>query len=612
MRKDVFSRNNSGRTVSDRSQRIAFWVCVAGAGVNALLFGLYVYNDELSAQLIANFLIYSAVIGLIAWASYYNRYFRLLLCIGVGFIYAHMWSSAFYEAWIDQASNLTFPTLLFAPLFLVLVMGHRLLIGVSLVQGLAVFGYVKNFLASVYGFEQSAGDALTMAIQLGALSSVSLLVLAAVAYSRDRTDARLLSLLKNTERLAAEDPLTGLKNRRSFLEVVERRWDDEAPFLIAFIDLDRFKPLNDEFGHAVGDLVLQKVGDQLNTGEFVRAAARFGGDEFAVLIDAPDCNSAELEIKKIYDRITSKMDIGTDHVNVGASLGYAYAFEDANELSQLLHAADTAMRRSKATGLGLSRFDAERDDTSISLPALQELFRRALKLGQIKPALQPIVSRSGTVTVGHELLARWVDSGLKRDPTPAEFIPVAERLGLLNDVLWSILDQAIPAIKDLPGFLAINVSPSQLSSTRFIEDLTLTLRRHGFPMSRLELEITEQIAFRNLEENTEVLKQARALGCKIVLDDFGAGYSSLSLLDQFPIDKVKLDKSLQQSNNTRGVLQATMRLVTDLGFECCVEGIESKDVVEELSQRDGLQLQGFLFGRPELVQCETTLLRLVS
>ena len=609
---DVFAKNNSLKSVDDRAQRIAFWMSLIGLIVNTVLFFLYIWYDDLSSLLIANYLYYTAVIVAIALSSYHNVHFKRTVSFGITAIYLHMWGTAFYDAVIGNGSVLSFPTLLFIPICLVLVSGHRFLLGNSILQGVAVYIYAKYFLAGVYNLDVTSADTTSIAILLALLSSLSLGVLAIVSYARAKTDNRLLRLVRETERLAAEDPLTGLKNRRAFMSYLETCWEKQTCFAVVFIDLDRFKPLNDVYGHAIGDTVLRVIGDRLKDVASAQRAARFGGDEFAVVIDDP----AQLDqlgdvIAGLHDAITAEIDVEVARVSVGASFGYALAYEDASSLSELLHAADTAMMRCKGATLNIAKFDRALDDTTLGSDAMEELFRQALKQGDIKAALQPIMSGSNGEVAGYELLARWENSGLPRAPSPAEFIILAEKLGLLNELLWKTLEQALPYCRATSGFLAINVSPSQLSSDRFVDDLSEVLHRFGFPGSRLDIEVTEHVAFRNLEDNVRTLCDLQALGCRIVLDDFGAGYSSLSLLDKLPLNKVKLDKSLQDETGGHEVLNATIRLVQDLGLGCCVEGIETQEAADYVMQRGCDFLQGYHFGRPEIIQSGETI-RLAS
>ncbi|MEM1036407.1 MAG: EAL domain-containing protein [Pseudomonadota bacterium] len=601
--RDVFAQNNALKSVDDRAQRIAFWVSLIGLVVNTILFFLYIWNDDLSILLIANYAYYSIVIVGIALSSYFNIRFKRTVALGISAIYLHMWGTAFYDAMSGNGSALSFPTLLFVPLCLVLVSGYRFLIGNAVLQGLAVFLYAKFFLASVYNLDSATVDATNIAVLLAILSSLSLGVLAVVSYARQKTDNRLLRLMRETERLAAEDPLTGLMNRRAFMNQLEDHWQKQTGFAVVFIDLDRFKPLNDEYGHAIGDTVLQVIGERLKALENVRVAARFGGDEFAILIEEQiELQMLETILAEVHRTIVSEIDIDIARVSVGASLGYALAFEDAASLSELLHAADTAMMRCKGSDLKIAKFDRAIDCATLGSEAMEELFRTALLAGNIKGALQPIVSGQTREIVGYELLARWENSGLPRDPSPMEFIVLAEKLGLLNDLLIRTLEQTLPVCQRGPEFLAINVSPSQLSSAHFVTDLMDCLTRFDFPYERLEIEVTEHVAFRNLEDNVRTLSELQALGCAIVLDDFGAGYSSLSLLDKLPLDKVKLDKSLQQGTNGNDVLNATIRLIRDLGLKCCVEGIETEIAADYVGEKGCDYMQGYYFGRPEIIQ----------
>ena len=609
---DVFSENNAVRGVRDRVQRIAFWVALIGFTANVIVFGLYATNDDVTILLFANFMFYNFVISAIAWSSYRDHHFNTVLLAGIVGIYTHMWGTTFYDASVGNGSILSFPTLLFAPLCLVLVSGPRVLLGVAAIQGIAVFCYAEFFLASVYNLNTPAVESTNLAVLLGVMSALSLFVLAIVSFAQSRTDRRLLGLIRETERLAAEDPLTGLKNRRAFMDGIERQWSEQAPFVIAFIDLDRFKPLNDEYGHAVGDRVLKVIGQRLLACDQLSIAARFGGDEFAIMV-APgsDACAAEDIIRQVHKLITAEIDVEIGKVTVGASIGFAIAYKDAASISELLHSADTAMMRCKANGLQVTRFDPGLDTASLTSTALEGLFRKALSNGQIKAALQPIVRQGDARVVGHELLTRWQGSGLARDPQPGEFIAIAEKLGLLDELLRVTLDQAIPAVIERSGFLAINVSPSQLSSSTFTDIVTESLDRFGFAANRLEIEVTENVAFRNIEDNIRVLNTLRNLGCRIVLDDFGAGYSSLSLLDKLPLDKIKLDKSLQSTAVENGVLGATIRLVRDLGFQCCVEGIETEEAAAFASAQNCDQMQGYWFGHPKLVKVQPPL-RLVA
>jgi diguanylate cyclase (GGDEF)-like protein len=418
-------------------------------------------------------------------------------------------------------------------------------------------------------------------------------------------------------RLAAEDPLTGLQNRRSFVELVAAEKSTGRPLTLVFIDLDRFKPLNDQYGHAVGDKVLTEIGRRLNEQPDILGAARLGGDEFAALFSAPaEADAADLQMLALHNSLTAPIQSVSGDVSVGASIGWVRAEGENTSVSDVLHSADVAMRRAKVEHLGVVEFDPVTDQAALASSAIEIALRHALAKGKIRPALQPIVSASNGDIVTMELLARWPGSGFLRDPAPQDFIPIAERLGLLNDMLWSTLHQALPALAGTSWSLAINVSPSQLTSRNFLRKLSGIIALHGSPPERIELEITEEVAFRNMMENCAVLEQARLQGFIVVLDDFGAGYSSLAMLDKLPLDKIKLDRAfvgeLRDRAITQKILKATISLSRDLGISCTVEGIECAETASLVASFGCDQMQGYWIGMPELVEPHPQRLDLAS
>ena len=428
---------------------------------------------------------------------------------------------------------------------------------------------------------------------------------------------RLKNLVSEKTRLAAEDPLTGLQNRRSFVELVETQKGTGRPLTLVFIDLDRFKPLNDQFGHAVGDQVLMEIGRRLNEQPDILGAARLGGDEFAALFAAPaETHAPELQVLALHNCLTAPIQSASGVVSVGASLGWVRAGGESTTVSEVLHSADVAMRRAKVEHLGAAEFDPVVDQAALASSAIEIAFRHALANGRIRAALQPIVSVSSGQIVTMELLARWPNSGFLRDPAPQDFIPIAERLGLLNDMLWSTLDQALPSLAGTSWSLAINVSPSQLTSRNFLHKLSGIIAQHAVAPQQIELEITEEVAFRNMTENCAILEQARALGFRVVLDDFGAGYSSLAMLDRLPLDKIKLDRAfvgeLRDRIATQKILKATMSLAHELRISCTVEGIESAETAALVASFGCDQIQGYWVGRPELVEPRLHVLDLAS
>lgn len=418
---------------------------------------------------------------------------------------------------------------------------------------------------------------------------------------------RLRDLVSETAQLAAEDPLTGLKNRRSFVDLVTAQKNAGRPLTLVFIDLDRFKPLNDQYGHAVGDQVLREIGRRLIEQTYVIGAARLGGDEFAALFEAPEeAQANERLMLALRNCLTAPIHCAALSVSVGASIGWVSAPGESTSVSEILHCADVAMRRAKVEHTGVVEFDPVIDQAALASSAIEIAFRDALANGKIRAALQPIVSaRSGKI-VTLELLARWPESGFPRDPAPLDFIPIAERLGLLNDMLWSTMHQALPALAGTTCSLAINVSPSQLTSRHFLRNLCGVIAQHGISENRIELEVTELVALRNVSENCAVLDEARALGFLVALDDFGAGYSSLAVLDRLPLDKIKLDRAfvgeLRERAITQKIMRATMSLAHELGISCTVEGIECAETAALVASFGCDQMQGNWLGMPELVE----------
>jgi diguanylate cyclase (GGDEF)-like protein len=400
---------------------------------------------------------------------------------------------------------------------------------------------------------------------------------------------KLRNLVSETAQLAAEDPLTGLRNRRSFVDLVTAKKNAGRPLTLVFIDLDRFKPLNDQYGHAVGDQVLREIGRRLIEQPYVIGAARLGGDEFAALFEAPEEAQAKKRLMlTLHNCLTAPIHCAALSVSVGASIGWVSAPGESTSVSEILHCADVAMRRAKVEHAGVVEFDPVIDQAALASSAIEIAFRDALANGKIRATLQPIVSaRSGKI-VTLELLARWPESGFPRDPAPLDFIPIAERIGLLNDMLWSTMHQALPALAGTTCSLAINVSPSQLTSRHFLRNLCGVIALHGISENRIELEVTELVALRDVSENCAVLDEARALGFLVALDDFK--------LDRAFVGELR-DRAITQK-----IMRATMSLAHELGISCTVEGIECAETAALVASFGCDQMQGNWLGMPELVE----------
>lgn len=594
--------------IADRKQRIVFVGAILGLIFNNLLMALYLWGGEDTALLWILNTNYNVILAAIAVAAYRNFHVMRVAVIGMILVYLLIWVRTFYDASNGEESFVNIPVLFFSPIAMALVSSYRVMALVAVTQPLLLFFHARYFGQFTYAAGWTQDELMQYSSAIALVSFVSCLLLAAIAFLREQTDYRVQALLAEKDALAAEDPLTGLENRRSFLKAMSSTLTGERSIACAFIDLDRFKPLNDEYGHRVGDRVLRTIGKRLLRNDKIIAAARLGGDEFAVLVDVTRiAGPLDDLIKDLHHSITEDVVTQVGLVGVDASVGFAVYPEDAKEQSALMHCADTAMRRAKTERLETARFKEGVDTASISYASLEIALRDALRFGRIRPALQPVACAVTGQVLGFEILARWIDSGLARDPLPVDFIPLAEKSGLLNGIMLTTLDQALQSYPLEQGqFLAVNVSPSQLTSAEFLDEIEALLRRYNMHPGQLELEITEQVAFRNLDRNLEMLNLAQARGFSIALDDFGVGYSSLAMLNSLPLNKIKIDRSFVQRSNSAGtnfeLLEATIALIKKLGLTCCIEGVEDSKTSEHVAQLGCDQMQGFWIGRPELIE----------
>ena len=590
----------------DRSRSIAFVISLLGLAANCVIASVYGITSGFTPFLALNFLLQTAAIGSICVASHRDWHFRTVLNTSIAIIYVHLWSTTLYEAWTTTAFPLSFIVLLFVPFCLVVVSGYRVLLAYAAMQGALVYVYTSVFMAEAFGLNPDAIEFTQLASALSIMSALTLFVLAFLSYSRLKLDNRLLKLVDVTRRLAEEDDLTGLMNRRAFMDSLNAFCATDSPYVVAFLDLDRFKPLNDQFGHAAGDAVLRELSNRLQQLAGVRAAARLGGDELAVALD-PSLSGAELDqtIANLHAGLTRKVEWDGKSLSVGVSIGYATNVRDAQSLPTLLKAADTAMRRAKAHHSGWASFSAELDGAALDMHSPEIEFRSALTRGDLRAAVQPIADAATLEIVGYEILSRWTQCGLRQTPEPNEFIPIAERLGLLNDLLWMTLDETLRSGELFPHRLAVNISPAQLQAPDFVDSFMNVLKAHAVDPACITLEITEQVAYRNIESNVQMLEKARRAGMTIALDDFGTGYSSLSMLDRLPLDKVKIDKSFSQrsgcSDRSDSILRASVSLAKQLKLTCCVEGIETEEAARKVRLFGADEIQGYWIGKPMLL-----------
>ncbi|MGI4745661.1 MAG: bifunctional diguanylate cyclase/phosphodiesterase [Janthinobacterium lividum] len=421
---------------------------------------------------------------------------------------------------------------------------------------------------------------------------------------RLRTEAKMRTL-------AFSDSLTGLPNRTRFsnllaVHAASRRERDEG-FSILMIDLDRFKPINDTFGHAAGDLVLRKVADRMSSvvgkDDLV---ARLGGDEFAVLqLHTHENETAEVLASRIVAAIGDHpFMLEGQSVYIGASIGVACAPDDGDDPAELLRNADLALYAAKANGKAIfKRYDPAFDERMRERRALEAGLRQALIEGQLELYYQPLVdARSGRITSA-EALVRWrhPERGLI---LPGEFIELAEETGLIVPlgewVLRTACNEAASWSDDVN--VAVNLSPSQFRAGGLATIVGKILEESGLDPRRLELEITEGVLLTDEKKTFQTLEQLRTFRLRISMDDFGTGYSSLSYLRRFPFDKIKIDRSFvcQVPNDpeSAAIVRAIITMGSCLGMSITVEGVETLEQFDFSTAEGCDTIQGYYISRP--------------
>ncbi len=418
--------------------------------------------------------------------------------------------------------------------------------------------------------------------------------------------------------IALTDYLTGLPNRRCFQRLLADRirtgLESAAPFAVGLVDLDGFKPINDNHGHPVGDEVLRQVALRLAKAMDGRGcAARMGGDEFAILCDGIGAFDETIALgEQIQAMFATPFAVESLDISLSSACGFALFPSSASEPDELVSLADAALYRAKAVGRGgVAVFDATAESDSIGRATLEEALRRAVAESKIGVVFQPIVDLATGRISGFETLARWNDDALGAI-APSVFIPVAERIGVIDELSRDLLRKAARAAAQWPSDLSLsfNLSAAQLTAPATGLRIVSALTEFGFPPARFEVEVSEAAIMKNLDAARATIEALRKAGVRVALDDFGAGASSLAQLRDLALDKIKIDRSFIDKVCRDPKIAVLTRAIIDmcrrLDLPCVAEGIERQEQLDELRLGGCVGGQGALFAgaMPEAMVAE--------
>ncbi|MBQ1560395.1 EAL domain-containing protein [Caulobacter sp.] len=411
-------------------------------------------------------------------------------------------------------------------------------------------------------------------------------------------------------RLAHYDPLTELPNRvlfqKSLAEALARRARNGDQLAVHFIDLDRFKTVNDTLGHPLGDALLRVAAERLrNCVREGDTVARLGGDEFAVVqTGLKDMTGATRLAERVVEAMSAPFDLQGHQVVIGASVGVSVAPSDGEDADELLKKADMALYRAKAEGRGAFHFFEHAMDEQLQARRALELdLRRALQAGEFELFYQPLYNLGDERVTGCEALLRWrhPERGMV---SPADFIPLAEEIGLIVPLGEWVLRKACAEAAQWPDHvrLAVNLSPAQFRDRGLVRTVVSALAGSGLPAQRLELEITESVLLQDSQSNMTMLHDLKALGVRISMDDFGTGYSSLSYLRSFPFDKIKIDQTfvrdILEDSDAMAIIKAVLDLGSSMGIVTTAEGVETLEQLNALRGQGCAEIQGYFISRP--------------
>lgn len=416
---------------------------------------------------------------------------------------------------------------------------------------------------------------------------------------------------------ALHDSLTNLANRQKFNDelkklIDEYKEDPTTSFQVLFLDISRFKNINDSLGHTIGDKVLIIVAKR-----FLRmlrpsdVVARIGGDEFAIILrDLSTVGKAQKIARKIYQNLAQPFSLSGNRIFIGVNIGIAPCDVEYDNAEEILRDADIAMHFAKEKGIGVAVFTKELRSRFLERVRLESDLRYAIERNELSMHYQPLVSLQTGEIIGFEALLRWHHSQLGMIP-PVKFIPLAEDSGLIVPITIWILQETCnqlarwqkisPAYENL--IMSVNISGKHLTNDELIDDVEQALEASGLTADSLKLEITESVAMENAENTIEVLTRLKQLGVQLSIDDFGTGYSSLNYLHRLPFDTLKIDRSFVYSVGEKGenseILQTIISLAKNLKMKVIAEGIETESQLNLLQNLGCDYGQGYLMSKPK-------------
>ncbi len=447
-----------------------------------------------------------------------------------------------------------------------------------------------------------------------ALVAVTLLIVVFVQFRHfsDAVDARSKLEAANREnyRLANLDSLTGLNNRRRFFsqlnQTIEKAKIDESRFAVGIIDLDRFKPINDLYGHAVGDRLLQEVAKRITaTLDETSVIARLGGDEFAIIMPHDHDNDELMgQGHQICQALNEPFELAEATIQISASMGVVVFPDLAQSAQELYVRADYALcNRKRAQRGGVALFADQHILEIEQTTRIEQALNDADLEEELSIHFQPIVDAQFQKTIAFEALARWT-SPVLGNVSPGEFIPVAERSGKVKALTPVLLKKALSCAACWPEDirLSFNLSTHDLSSMESLLKIVALVEKSGVAPSRIDFEITETAMVYDFEQVKRSVGILKGLGCGLALDDFGTGFSSLTQLHALPLTKIKIDRSFVTDLNSNPasykIVKSLLALSRDMDIDCVVEGVETQDEMQALSQLGGRLIQGYYYSKP--------------